>query len=72
MKGFFCKKGEIIQAKQRFCNVNYTVGVLICNSVQLKKRKTPFPKNKKRKNLGSLGEFIKPQNSSPRILKTES
>lgn len=51
MKGFLCNKREIMQAKEGFGKVNFAVGVVICNSVQLKKRKTPFPKNKKRKNL---------------------
>ena len=72
MKGFLCNKREILQAKECFCKVNYAVGVLICNSVQLKESKTPFPKNKKRKNLGNLGVSIKPQIRSPRSLKTES
>lgn len=72
MKGFLCSKREIIQAKERFRKVNYAVVVLICKSVQLKKRKTPFPKNKKIKNLGNLGVFIKPQNRLPRSLKTEN
>ena len=72
MKGFLCNKREILQAKECFCKVNYAVGVLICNSVQLKERETPFPKKQEKKKPGKLGVSIKPQIRSPSSLKTES
>lgn len=49
MKGFLCNKREIIRAKERFCKVYYAVGVLICNSVQLKKGKHLSQKTRKEK-----------------------
>ena len=72
MKGFLCNKREILQAQERFRKVNYAVGVLICNSVQLKERKTPFPKKQEKKKPGKLGVSIKPQIRSPSSLKTKS
>ena len=62
----------MIQAKERFRKVNYVVGVLICNSVQLKKKENTFLKKQEKKNLGNLCVSIKPQIRSPRSFKTES
>ena len=56
MKGFLCNKGEIIQAKERFRKVNYVVGVLICNSVQLKKKENTFLKKQEKKKPGKPGK----------------
>ena len=51
------------------------VGVLICNSVQLKKKENTFLKKQEKKKPGkpgNLGVSVKPQIRSPRSFKTES